>query len=49
MKNTFENFDLDSSLEFMERMKGISQIDVRSIPGKKYKKSHQKNIKPESK
>lgn len=45
MKNTFENFDLDSSLEFLDKIKDISTINVRNIPGKKFKKVHAKSVK----
>jgi hypothetical protein len=45
MKNTFENFDLDSALDFLDKVKDISSIDVRRIPGKKFKKVHSKKVK----
>ena len=45
MKNTFENIDLDSSLEFLDKLKDISSINIRNIPGRKIKPVHSKAVK----
>lgn len=46
MKNTFENFDLNSSLELLDKLSGMSHIDVRNISGIRVKKTHGKTTKP---